>query len=277
MYKFEKTENLWKLELPVWEKGERKIAVALGTEWIERFYEPEEVFLDTSKYPDLIKKGKGKRTKYFLKIPITRVVPIKDEGWLHVIAYAPKTTCVLSIKGDRRKVKFFRHGEILSIKEYYEAQRRKATRGYFKKERKKERKKIRLILHKETKEIVEYLKEMPGKVILLNFQKRLYRREEMERRKLNRKLKRWLDSVFRGLIKYKLELNGFEVEERKFKASELAECPYCGAEVGGSWQKLVIENKYSFKCSNCGKDTNTNLAMAMISLLDKPKTRKSGS
>jgi IS605 OrfB family transposase len=264
MYKFEKIENLWKLELPVWEKGKRRIAATIGAEWIEKRY--EKVFSDTSKYLSLIKKGEGNGTKYFLIIPVTRVVPIEDEGWLHVIAYAPKTTCVLSIKEDQKKVKFFRHGEIISIKQYYEAQRQRASRGYFKKERRKERKKIRLVLHRETNRIVKYLKKLPGKVILLNFQKRLYRKKEMQRRELNRKLKYWSDSVFRSLIKYKLELDGFEVGEQKFYASKLARCPYCGAEVGGSWQDLmVVRRKYSLQC-NCGRDTNANLAMAMIAL-----------
>lgn len=274
MYKFIRVElGLWKISIGLWERGKRKEGLIIGTRWIEEYHKAERVFGDPTRYPELFRHiGKGQKKEYFFIFPLTKVVPLKeDQGWLHIIAYCLETTCVLSIKEDQRKVRFFRHKEIISIKNYYFKQRKEASRGYFKKPRLKESRKIKWVLHNETKGIAEYLMTMPGKVILLNIQKRLYRRGEIERRELNRKLRYWIDSIFRARIGYKLEMRGFPVEEREFNANQVAVCPYCEKEIGGTWQNLVIvEDRKSLTCE-CGRDTNTNLAIALVSM-EEPKT-----
>jgi hypothetical protein len=190
MYKFIRVEpGLWKISFSLWEKGERKEGLIIGVKWIEEYHKAETVFADTTRYPDLFRHiGKGQKKEYFFIFPLTKVVPLKDQGWLHIIAYCPTTTCVLSIKEDQRKVKFFQHKEIISIKDYYFKQRQEATRGYFKRGRLKESRKIKWVLHNETRKIADHLEKMPGKVILLNIKKRLYRpkgrsREERTKQK----------------------------------------------------------------------------------------------
>jgi RNA polymerase subunit RPABC4/transcription elongation factor Spt4 len=73
---------------------------------------------------------------------------------------------------------------------------------------------------------------------------------------------------------YKLELRGFPVEEKEFNVNQIAICPYCDREIGGTWQNLVIvEDRKSLKCQ-CGRDTNTNLAIAMAALTSIQKQAK---
>jgi hypothetical protein len=280
MYEFERVEpGLWKIKIALWNRYKEKEALLFGTKWIEEYYKAENVFADTTRYPTLHSHiGKASEKEYIFTYPLTKVVPIKDEGWSHIVAYYPRTTCILSFKGEQRRVKFFRHSQIISIKDYYFKQREEAARGFFRKhKRKKEASKIRLILHNEAKEITKYLTEMPGKVTLLNIKKEPYQREEAQRRELNRKLGYWADGVFRRITKYKLELAGFPVEEKEFDATQIAICPFCypkRVELGGSWQNLVIvEEKNSLKCNGCGREINTNLAIAMASILQVPEER----
>ncbi|MAG44803.1 hypothetical protein CL633_02845 [bacterium] len=239
---------------------------------------------------------------YYLLYPFSETAPFIPGDWYHIIAYGPIFTCILSILGDKQKVKFFNHGQLVSYKEYFTAQRKKMQKeqdalkkAAQKEDRKislpririkKESRKIKNNLHKETFKIAQYLLKMPGMALVLNMQKTKLGRGVDERRELNQKLAYWADSNFRMLIGYKLLRVGFIVEEQNFQVAVkkqhnnsdddlsleqiienvpgLAKCPYCETEVGGSWQEIVVFSwQRSIFCSSCNKETNVMLAIAL--------------
>lgn len=250
-------------------KADWKTAEVLGADWLNEYYDTGTVFKDNTRYPDILRINRPDNkygTAYYFVYPVTEVVPVISGDWEHTVAYGPTTTCVISARKatGEKKVKFFRHDENVAIKNYYAEQRANATRGYFKKARVKEQRKIKLLLHKESRLIADYLEDKLGKVAVLNFKKTQYVRETDERKGLNQKLSHWNDSIFRSLVKYKLELLGLAVKEKEFSTTELAICPYCQAETGGNWQDIIItQNKNGIKCLNCGKDTNAMLAIGL--------------
>lgn len=259
------------VELGLWEKKKRERADIHDREWLFRQgYDFEH--LDNSRSVFLLKRPsrpwksseRNRQPQYYLMYPDRQVVKIKPGDWLHIVAYGPTTTCILSLNGPQEKVKFFQHGEIVETKEYYQAQRRKARKGYFERPRLKEARKVRLMLHEETSpgQMVQYLSGFPGRVVLLNIQKKQYSRGVSERKELNQRLSQWTDSIFRPLLRYKAELKGFRTEEVKFDLTKLATCPYCQEVVGKSWQDLIVVDRLrNFFCS-CGSQFNLLLGIA---------------
>lgn len=235
-----------KAKVALYKKGTKEESNILGREWLVREY-GEDDFEDNTRYPDLHRPSYKEDKEYYLIYPLTEVIPLQLGEWKHVVAYGPTRTCVLSSLNGQQKVRFFgrgtwqdmKHGGIVSIKEYFHAQRSHANSGYFKRPRLKEGRQIKAILHNETAQISQYLADMPGRVTLLNMQKKQYDRGVLNRKRLNTKLGRWGDSVFRQLACYKLELAGLIVQEKEFELTQLAVCPGCGKEIGGGEIEMI--------------------------------------
>lgn len=332
------------LELPTWQPHQRGEVKLHGRDWlISQYGHPD---LPNTAQPYIWRRP-DKPDEYYLMLPKTDVaelelVPIQPGNWEHVVAYGLKRTCVLSVNGQTVKVKFFKHGRVLTLKDYFSAQRGQAGKvkkrgllredeenpgypayraaimslagqgelnlkrppaqrhfprwlarqpeslqerlrqraselisrqkaahpegkkgdGFKQVPRNKERRRIKDQLHNEAAEIATYLAKMPGRVTVLNMHKKAYGQKAHNRKQLNKLSRRWVDSVFRPLLTYKAELAGLVVEERQFKLSGLAVCPYCGSEAGGSWQDLVlIQRIFQPKCS-CGREFHYLLGIA---------------
>jgi hypothetical protein len=288
------------------------------------------------------------RPQYYLMYPKRDIVELRPGPWLHIVAYGPTLTCVVSKKGsDEKRTTYFQHRAVPIIKEKYQKQRQKpkvpsailakmprlpeeirpednnpslplpvlfnaaktleargelsalaskvkvpktqkvfgrwfsrqapeirevietqaadlnqrskkpSLRGYFdKKPRQKEGRIVRGILHSETAEIANFLAAYPGRVILLHLKKKIHPKGTLERKKLNRVSANWGDSLFRPLLAYKAELAGLIAKEQEFDVSDLAVCPYCQAEIGNSWQDLVITDGLANAHCQCGRDFN---------------------
>lgn len=358
-YKFDEDRKKVKIKTGVG-RDEIRPAVLSKDGWMEELYDKElidRMYEDNTRYPDLIKRvKKGKWTEFYLLIPVTEVIPVEEGNWKHVVAYGPRSTCVISQDGVL-KVRFFHHGEMLSWKLYYFAKRNyhpkeaeprkrkkalkerknelkkdaelvkklkkldkireetarktgttekvrqeirairederisevesirkelkdidkqldkidKSKKVFRKKLENKESKRIRWLLHNEAKAVAEYLGTMPGEVTVLNMKKQPY--EGMGKEELNRRKSTWNDSIFRVLVNYKLMLKGLVVKEKKFKTYELANCPHCSSELGGSWQDIVLrgvetgegatQKVRNVQCTHCGKDMNIMHAIAL--------------
>lgn len=258
------------VKLRLWEKGKwenvgRSAPLHKRKEqhkqWLEKRYHYTE-FSD-NRYPYLWRKQEG---EYYLMYPKRDLALIKPGSWTHILSYGPTYTYVLSLNGTQQKLKSFRHGQIRDIKDHFKAERDEArdkeAETYWDKPRLKEGKQINDILHKEAHRIRQHLAEYPGKVILLNMQKKKYPRTKLDRRKFNQRLSHWADGLFRTRMGYKAELEGFIVEEEDFDVGEKGSCPYCGKEFDKTWQQLIIvDQEKSLNCV-CGSEVNLILGIA---------------
>ena len=249
-----------------------KIKVPLFREqrWIAKLYGEENIFLDTKRYPEIYCKVipkfylckaykkkllKGEKRRIFFVYPLTKVIPVIQGSWCHIVVYGMKKTCVFSVfitqQGDQlKKVKFFDHRKVYQI-------RSKRPRN--------EKQKVRIILHRESTRIANYLSDKPGRVFVVKFKKEKYKKGQKGRQKLNWRLSVWSDSVFRGLLLYKLQKEGFKAQEIEFNTKEILRCPYCNDEKGITWQDLIVVHKKStIICECCGKEKNAYLAIAEL-------------
>lgn len=251
-----------KIELQIWEYRVKREVKIIDPEWLERRYNHKE--FTSKRYPYLLRKDEQ---EYYFMYPKRDTIKIVKPGdWNHIISYGPTLTWVLSTNGDQERKRYFEHGKIISIKQYYQAQRKEAqkeAKEYWNKSRKKEGHKVKLTLHNETREITDYLTDFPGRIIILNMQKEKYKREKWKRKQLNQALSWWTEEAFRQRMGYKAELAGFIVEEKKFKVTEKPTCPECGMEFSKNWQYLIITGKKGkARCSGCKKDIDLILEMA---------------
>lgn len=249
------------VEMAIWEKGTNDFAEVFGTEWFAKYGYTD---FENSVYPYVWYRKGARGPEYYLMYPYTATVEVEPGAWMHVAICGPAKTLVVSVNHGRERVQSFSHGEILSMKEYYQAQRAHASRGYFHRPRANEAHKVRLVMHNETAAVANALLSMPGTLTLVHLEKHPYDREDTERTRWNRLLGYWPESLFRQLLGYKAELAGLTVRTEKISLADVARCPYCGGEFGKSWQDfVVIDRKRNLTCS-CSRDFNILLAMAKI-------------
>lgn len=254
------------VEIVFWQKGKKETGAILGKRWLAEAYDYE-TFVNSA-HPTLWqRKEKGKKeTEEYLQYPKTEVIPVRSGSWTHVIACGPYSTVCWSRNGSQRAVKYFRHAELVSIKQYYQSQRARARRDkweyFFDIKRDNERRWIRDRFHTETARVVKAIEALPGRVIMVKMRKRRFRRETFERKTFNRLLSRWPEQLFRQLVRYKLERAGFAVMERECDLGRVPLCPRCGEKLGQSWQDLMVVQALEKMVCACGEDFNLLLALA---------------
>ncbi len=112
---------------------------------------------------------------------------------------------------------------------------------------------VRLVLHGEARAIADDLKDKPGRVVVVDPVRHLYKKEGLDRKKLNQRLMGdWPENTFGQLFTYKARLAGFEVEENEYDLDAPAHCPHCDQELGSGWQELLIVNDlWKAQCPSC--------------------------